>query len=65
MYGAVGHCYKVGPGPANLGSFPSGAFGFNCGVITLGKGYVRTNCLSNQAINPFGVGKLIPAISRG
>ena len=39
------HRYRVGLGPDNLGSFPSGAFGFNC-VITLGKGYVHTICLS-------------------
>ena len=43
---------------------PSGAFGFN-GVITWGKGYVRTICLSYQAINPIEVGKLVPAIVGG
>ena len=45
MYGAVVSWYWVGLGTDNLGSFLSGAFGFHC-VITLGKGYVRTICIS-------------------
>ena len=36
------HWYWVGLRHGNLGSFPSGAFEFNC-VIILGKGYVRKN----------------------
>ena len=43
MYGAVGSL--VLSWFWTLGSFPSGAFGCNC-VITLGKGYVHTICLS-------------------
>ena len=35
------HCYWIDLRPDNLGSFPSGAFGFNC-VITSSKGFVHT-----------------------
>ena len=45
VYGAVGTLDLVGLGPDILGAFPSGSFGLNC-VITLGKCYVRTICLS-------------------
>ena len=60
MYAAVGSLYRVGHGSDNLGSFPSGAIGFNC-VITL---CIQTT-LANQAIHPVGVSKLALAISRG
>ena len=53
----------VGLGLNNLSSFTYSAFGVNC-VITLGKGYGVQSALANQAIHPFGVGKLVPAISR-
>ena len=58
------HWYCVGLGPDNLGSFPSGAFGFNW-VMTLSKSCTYTCAQANQAIHPFGVGKLVPAICRG
>ena len=45
MYGAVGSLILSWSWTDNLGSFPSGAFGFNC-VITWGIGYVRKICLS-------------------
>ena len=45
MYGAVGSLVLSWSWTVNLGLFPSRASGLNC-VITLGKGYVRTICLS-------------------
>ena len=58
------HRYTVGLGPDHLDSFPSSAFGFNC-IITLGKGRCIQSALAHQAIHPFRVGKLVPAISQG
>ena len=48
------HWYWVGLGPDNLGSFSFGDFGLSC-VITLGKGYVRTICLSSPSYPSFQV----------
>ena len=45
MYSEVGSLVLSWSWTDNLGLFSSGAFGFN-GVITLGKGYVHTICLS-------------------
>ena len=42
----------VGLGPRNLGSFPSGAFGFNY-ITTLGIGYVHIICLSSPSYSFF------------
>ena len=45
MYGAVGSFILSWSWTRQPGIISSGAFGFNC-IITLGKGYVRTICLS-------------------
>ena len=47
--------------PVDLGSIPARASGFNR-VMTLSKLCTYTCTLANQAIHPFGVGKLVPAI---
>ena len=49
-----------GLGPVDLGSIPARAIGFNR-VMTLSKLYTYTCALANQAIHPFGVGKLVQA----
>ena len=63
-YGAVGSLVLSWSWADNLGSFPSDAFGFYC-VITMGKGCMCTICPSSPSNSFFGVGKLVPAISRG
>ena len=65
MYGAVGSLASCGGlGPVDLSSVSARAVGFNC-IMTLSKICTYTCAPANQAIHPFGVGKLIPAICRG
>ena len=65
MSGAVGSLKSSGIlGAVDLDSIPARAAGFNH-VMTLSKLRKYTCALANQAIHPFGVGKLVPAICRG
>ena len=47
-----------------MGSIPARAAEFNC-VMTLSKLCTYTCAIASQAIHPFVVGKLVPAICRG
>ena len=64
MYGAVGSLVLSWYWTRQPGFISSDAFVFNC-VITLAKVMCIQSAFANQAIHPFGVGKLVPAISRG
>ena len=55
------HWHRVGLGPVDLGLILARAIGFNR-VMTLSKLCTYTYALAIQAIHPFGVGKLVPAI---
>ena len=64
MYGTVGSLASSEIlVPSTWTQFPFRAIGFNR-VMTLGKLCTYTFALANQAIHPFAVGKLVPAICR-